>query len=73
MNGNARRFHPRPTIRQPYVGGNKLENLILVFGVGRFHSCFSLDMLEGFILVLLLKVTSEKKRKIGPDSHTIDA
>ncbi len=62
INRSARRFDPRTTIRWPCAGGKKLEGFILAFGAGRFHPCSSVDVLEDFILILLLETTGEKRK-----------
>ncbi len=62
INGSARRSHPRSTTARPCVGSKKLEGLILAFGAGRFHPYCSIDVLEGFILALLLEATGEKRK-----------
>ncbi len=49
-------------IGQPCASGKKLDGLILAFGVERFHPSSSIDVLEGFIFVLLLEATSEKRK-----------
>ncbi len=62
INKKAGRFHLRTIIGWLYTDGKKLEGLILAFGTKGFYSCSSIDMLDNFILTLLLEVTGEEKK-----------
>ncbi len=52
MNGSARTFHPYTTIRRPYISGKKLKSFIFTL---------SMDVLKGFIFILLLEATDREK------------